>query len=398
MGDVCNMRLRVYQFVIGLVVVLFFSACSGITDGTGDLSTSPQLISGGYHSCALSVRGDLTCWGNNDNGQIGDGASGLGVIALVPSAVQGVPNSAIDIAAGQSHSCALLRLGQIRCWGWNALGQLGNRTTTSATSAVDVVGLGGEAIQIAAGGSHNCTVLRSGAVECWGNGNNGQLGHSLITSSSVPVAVVGSGVSTQVSCGQSHSCAIDANGVKCWGSNDRGQLGLGSIGGYQNSAQAVVGLSGLTLTQVSAGRRHTCVLTSAGAVYCWGANDYLQLGSQAASSVGTPALVASLSSGVASIRAGGEHSCALLSTGGVKCWGRKDLGQIGDSTATSRVTSTPTDVTGLTADVVSMTAGWSHTCARKSDQTVWCWGDNRNAQLGDSTLIPRYAPVRVRGY
>ncbi|MBI4401534.1 MAG: RCC1 repeat-containing protein, partial [Nitrospirae bacterium] len=151
-----------------------------------------------------------------------------------------------------------------------------------------------------------------------------------------------------------------------------------------------VDVAGLTsgLTAIAAGRRHTCALTTAGGVKCWGNNHDSQLGDGTAIDRSNPVDVAGLTSGVKAITAGWRHTCALTAAGGVKCWGKNHDGQLGDGTANNR--SLPLDVVGLTGGVKAVAAGGQHTCAL-TPIYVKCWGDNEDGQLGDGTTTDTLA-------
>jgi alpha-tubulin suppressor-like RCC1 family protein len=146
---------------------------------------------------------------------------------------------------------------------------------------------------------------------------------------------------------------------------------------------------------VSAGGWHSCALTTSGGVKCWGLNAHGQVGDGTRTSASLPRDVIGLTSGVAAIAAGGSHTCALTTAGAVKCWGRNAEGQLGDGTTTESLT--PVDVVGLSSGVVAIAAGGYHTCALTAAGAVKCWGDNGYGAVGDGSYADRSAPVSVTG-
>ncbi|WP_304350047.1 putative Ig domain-containing protein [Comamonas testosteroni] len=197
----------------------------------------------------------------------------------------------------------------------------------------------------------------------------------------------------QIAAGGFHSCAVTTAGaVKCWGYNSDGQLGDGTTTS-QNTPVAVSGLGG-GVASVTGGTSHTCAVTTAGAVKCWGNNGSGQLGDGTTTSQNTPVAVSGLGGGVASVTGGTYHSCAVTTAGAVKCWGYISDGQLGDATTTQR--NTPVAVSGLGGGVASVTSGYSHTCAITTAGAVKCWGYNSDGQLGDGTAANRATPVNVK--
>ncbi len=194
--------------------------------------------------------------------------------------------------------------------------------------------------------------------------------------------------------GDGHTCAVTvAGGVQCWGLNNFGQLGDGTTTDSL-TAVAVTGLAS-GVVAVAAGDAHACALTATGAVKCWGNNSWGQLGDGSMSYRTEPVSVASLSSGVVAISTGAMHSCALTATGAVRCWGYNGAGTLGDGTFATR--TMPVQVVGLTSGIAAIAAGGAHTCALTAEDGVLCWGHNNAGQVGDGTRVTRFEPVQVVG-
>jgi alpha-tubulin suppressor-like RCC1 family protein len=352
------------------------------------------MVSAGYaHTCALTVDGGVKCWGNNNSGQLGDGTTSG---RFIPLDVLELWTGIGTIDAGGWHSCAVTKGGVGKCWGVNFSGQLGDGTTMSRSIPSDVAGLSNGVASISAAVEHTCALTSSGGVKCWGYNWYGQLGDGTGNSSTTPVDVVGlSNGTVVISSGQYHTCALTTGGgIKCWGSNTFGQLGDGT-GSHTNNFQPtpveVIGL-GSGVVAISSGMWHTCAVTTAGGVKCWGNNDRSQLGDGTTTLRTAPVDVVGLSSGVAAVSAGEYHTCALTKRGGVKCWGDNLFGQLGDGTKNG--SSTPVDVLELSSGVSAISAGYSHTCALPLGGGVRCWGRNDFGQLG---INPGWTPVDVVG-
>ncbi len=358
-----------------------------------------RVTAGGGHTCALTTAGGVKCWGRNEYGQLGDGTREN---KTTPVDVLGLGSgvAAIAIATGYhgSHTCALTTAGGVKCWGYNEDGQLGDGTRENKTTPVDVLGLGSGVAAIAAGGdyrgSHTCALTTAGGVKCWGYNEYGQLGDGTREDKTTPVDVLGlgSGVAA-IAAGGYHTCALStAGGVKCWGGNWYGQLGDGT-GEDKTTPVDVLGL-GSGVAAIAAGDYHTCALSTAGGAKCWGWSSAGQLGDGSTEwRRTTPVDVVGLGSGVAAIAGSGAHTCALSTTGGVKCWGWNHDGQLGDGSTTNK--STPVDVVGLGSGVAAIAAGGLHTCALSTTGGVKCWGHNDHGQLGDGTTRSNNYPVNV---
>ncbi|MGO4598521.1 RCC1 domain-containing protein [Terrabacter sp. 2RAF25] len=264
-----------------------------------------------------------------------------------------------------------------------------NRPTTTGTIST--------AVALSSNDYQTCALTSVGGVKCWGFNGSGQLGDGSLQDSAIPVNVVGltSGVKS-IAAGAEHTCAVTTSGgVKCWGYNGEGELGDGFTDLVSVTPVDVVGLSSGVQT-VSAGWDYTCALTTAGGVTCWGANPDGELGDGSTTGSATPVNVVGLTSGVKSISAGYHSACAVTTAGALKCWGANESGQLGNDSFTQ--SSVPVDVVGLTSGVASVSVGLDSTaCAVTTAGGVKCWGANSYGQLGSGSTSPSTTPVDVVG-
>ena len=355
-------------------------------------SAGARIATGFGHACAITTNGGVKCWGVPI--YVGDG--GIADARLTPVDVIGLSSGVVAIAAGEVHTCALTALGGVKCWGDNFYGQLGDGTTTLSLTPVDVVGLSSGVVAIAADRGHTCALMSLGGVKCWGWNDFGQLGDGSVISRLTPVQVVGlsTGVAS-IAVGYGHTCAsLSFGGVKCWGWNTNRQIG--DVTDIDRLTPVFVFGVSDRVVSMAAGGNHTCVVTNAGAVKCWGDGSFGQLGDGQGFIPDRPVDVVGLGSGVAIVGVGGSHSCAQTSAGAMRCWGYNAYGQIGDDTVLDRFT--PSDVFGLGAGVAGVSGGSYFTCALMTLGGVKCWGDNWSGQLGDGTTTQRLRPVDVVGF
>ena len=371
------------------------------------------IAAGDLFTCALTSRGGVKCWGDDEQQQLG--GPGWYPHSVGPVDVAGLAGGAVAIAAGGGHACALTGSGGVKCWGENGSGELGRDPLptpgfAASSGVVDVPGLGGGAVAITAGYSHNCALTAAGSVKCWGDNYFGQLGTGPIRMSAAPIDVAGlsSGVAG-IAAGTFHTCAwLKAGGLKCWGSD---------LGGRPVAPPADVTVLDEGVQAMAWGEDYSCALTDSDQVKCWGSNTNGVLGNGSAGEgsvqpVGVQGLSAALPTptpGPALTAAplallpqprsplvmGDYWGCALTGKGGVQCWGDNTDGQLGDGSLTN--SSAAVDVDGLGSGVTAIAAGDWHACALLQDGRVKCWGANNSGELGNGTFVDSPTPVNVAG-
>lgn len=340
-----------------------------------------SVSAGGYHTCALTGSGSAKCWGGNEDGQLGNGRN---TNSSYPVQVSGLTENVMSISAGYDHTCAVTLTGAAKCWGNNDDGELGNGNNTSSNRPVTVRGLNRGVAAISAGSHFTCAKLTSGVVKCWGKGTYRQLGNGSNSSANIPVRVVGLGESAKaVAAGGLHACALlDSGAVKCWGYNTSGQLGNGSL----NLALVPVSVTEVDeVVAITTGAVHSCAILAAGEVKCWGSNSYGQLGTSRMEYSATPVRVANVGANVTTISAGGSSNCVLNSDGIAKCWGGNNWGELGNGTVEDTPHPRPSRVLNLTG-AKAVTFGWSHACAVTRGRRMRCWGYNIEGQMGNPDL------------
>ncbi|MEO5368135.1 MAG: Ig-like domain-containing protein, partial [Magnetococcus sp. WYHC-3] len=372
--------------MIGIAVLTGMAA--GGSAWAGAVTGVSAIGAGDNHTLLVMADGTVSACGQNSDGQIGDGTNGTDRYTLVQTVgLSGVTK----IAGGNLHTVALKSDGTVRAWGYNGYGQLGDGTTTTRLTPVQVSGLTG-VVAVDAGSTHTVALKSNGTVWTWGANTSGQLGDGTTINRPTPVQVSGLTGVTAIAAGNIRTFALKSDGtVWAWGYNYSGDIGDGGAPGNRLTPVQVSGLTGVTA--IAAGSYHSLALKSDGSVWAWSLNNCGQLGDGTTTQRTTPVQVSGLTNGVTAIAAGLYHSLALKSDGSVRAWGYNGYGQLGDGTTINRLTSV--QVSGLTSGVTAITAGASHTLARKSDTTVWVWGYNAYGQLGDNTTTARTTPVQM---
>ena len=282
-----------------------------------------------------------------------------------------------NVSAGGEHTCGIQGAGSLWCWGRNSYGQIGNGKIELNPVAPTQIGAATEWTQVSGGGANTCAITSLGAMWCWGLNNRGQLGDGTTKVSTVPKKVPGPAGWASVSTAWFHTCGIKTDqSLWCWGDNANGQLGRGNTKRTTKRAQ-VAG----KWTSVAVGGWSTCAVNVNGGLYCWGRNTFGQLGQGHERDLSRPTRVGA---GAAwkSISMSWTHACGQFADAAF-CWGRNNNGQLGNgNTETARV---PQRVVG-NHKALSVTAAEGTSCLVDEGNKLWCWGDNRYAQIGGSTL------------
>ena len=360
------------------------------------------ISSGGAHSCQVSNEGSIKCWGRGYGGQLGRNEK------VITNKGKTVPDSSgtgdlldmAQVSSGKGHSCALNSSGQVYCWGTGILGDGEKERISPLPVLVDTIA-GGDSLpeiaQISVGDEHTCAVSKGGGVLCWGEGSQGQLGHGGTGDKLRPQYVINYAPYAgrlanivQVSAGDNHTCAVNkSNNVFCWG---RLTLSLNSL----NETKPQL-LNGISAIQVSGGRKHTCALKANFTVACWGDGEQGQLGGGSSTTASSAPRNVSDLDNVVQISTKDDHTCALNTEGKVLCWGDNKYGQVGRSNSkiwTPQVVP-GNNGTGNLANIIEVSAGWNHTCARKINGTSVCWGLGTDGQLGATNYANSANPVNV---
>lgn len=347
-----------------------------------------QFALGQEHTCvALSDR-SVRCWGRNDEGQLGIGTMSSAPV-LRPVVVPTMTNTSY-LQAGRHHTYGRTEAGTIALWGENA-GALGDGATAPRSTPYTLPGISGIGIgrSIAAAPLRGCVVAPLARLSCWGANAFGQLGDGTTDTRLSPVEVRDIAV-TRVATGPVHTCAILSDRtMRCWGRNANGQLGDASTMDRSRPTE-VMGIS--VATDLCAGEGHSCARLADATVRCWGRNTEGQLGDGTLTDRATPTAVPGLER-ITSVSCGAFHTCAVRSDGTVWCWGSNLQGELG-GTSTERTVPTPHAV-GMLPNSVFVFAGWHRTCTVTVDNAGYCWGDNTRGALGDGTTTARRTPTAV---
>lgn len=348
-----------------------------------------QVTTGDNHSCGLRISGRLYCWGLDDTGQLGDGPPFAAQSA--PVEVAGGATNWASVDAGGNQTCARKTNGRLFCWGTDIFGQVGNGTPyVNQDAPVQVAGGGTDWASVSAGRDHTCARKTTGRLFCWGGDHSGQVGDGgpigLVFALPAPVEVLGGATDwASVSAGRIHTCARKTTGrLFCWGADGSGQLGNGSPNNDEAVPVEVLGAA-TTWTRVGAGGDHTCAGRTSGRLFCWGDDASGQLGNGNAiiADQAAPLQVAGANTDWLSVSAGGTHTCARRTMGRLFCWGSDAFGQLGNGPVVTPDQSAPVAALAATNWGTASSGLFGHTCARRTTGRLFCWGVDSAGQLGN---------------
>jgi alpha-tubulin suppressor-like RCC1 family protein len=368
----------------------------------GESCQADLISAGGAHTCAVATGGELFCFGDDTDGQLGlhemlGGAGGAQDAGIIPGGFSAIGEAVLQVAAGGAHTCALTETQRVVCFGRNLDGQVdGEPSATRAPIVVAALG----AVQVAAGGAHSCAVTGDGVV-CWGRALYAETGHGASDQAQPPALVPGTEDAREVATGARHTCMRRADGrLLCWG-----EL-VDEASGQPQIVEAPTLVPGVEdAVSISAGAGHTCLLHRDLRLSCFGRNESGQLGDGTRIARARPVDVAietALEVSAGGLERDGEllaHTCALTRGFHVSCWGRNAEGQLGighasDSLSPAVVLPEPDrgDEPYL-ADVKATVAGGLHTCGIEDDGETFCFGDDALGQRalpeGDEAVFGR---------
>ncbi|MFN3202882.1 MAG: fibrinogen-related protein [Bradymonadia bacterium] len=407
---------------------------SGALGAGALLCAAGAYATSNHHMCAISDAGAVVCWGNNSNGQLGQGHTNhIGDVAGETSLLQpidlGTGRTALQVVQASAHTCALLDDGSVKCWGSNSGGRLGIGTSVGPVgdAAGEMgdnlptvnLGTGRTATFLTVGSAHTCAVLDNGRVKCWGSSSRGQLGYEITSGrgsvpehmgDNLPYVDLGTNAqgqphtATRLGSGDEHTCAVLEDGqVKCWGYNSTGQLGHGDTtqrGDHANEMGDNLPYTdlgnGVVAVALTAGQRHSCALLDDGGVKCWGYNSNGELGQEdnvqrgdGPNEMGDNLSPIDLGTGVTAVRvvSGDHHNCALTNTGGTKCWGWGHYGQTGTGTwgtgdGVNEMGDNLSYISLGGGSLQSIGSGLHTTCVIFTGGGLKCWGYSTSGVLG----------------
>jgi alpha-tubulin suppressor-like RCC1 family protein len=364
---------------------------AGLSCSEGLCGCVQAVAVGDRHTCAVKLDGSVWCWGDNDLGQL---ATVEPAMSPLPVEIAGFgPGAEVEAVVARLHTCAIRSDATVLCWGDNA----SQKASVADPSPVVVVpaeaSLGVPVMQVGVGGTHTCVGLGVGqAPTCWGANASGQLSGVDMPG---PVPVAGGFEPFQIALGQTHTCMSTLMGaLHCWGANAYGQLAADPLVTPTSSVPLTLAVPPIGALVV--GAEHTCVVTGSD-VQCWGRNNLGQLGNGTNTDTFTPTLVTFPpgSGNIAALVAAADQTCAVTATGAVLCWGGNQNGELllePDEFGEDGFALAPRAIE-LGFAVSQLATGVTHSCALSTAGQVLCWGDNGQGQIGDGTVTDALEPT-----
>ena len=330
-------------------VLISTTALSGCVTTSEDFSgMKVKSLTAGYSfTCAITLEDNVSCWGWNEWGQLGNGEISTYPDDSFPTPADteslGEGRTAVEISSGGWHTCVILDDGSVSCWGWDSDGQLGDGEFKSGGEGVgrdvlprptptDSLGEGRTAVAIDSGPRSTCVILDDGSISCWGDGYGD-------SPAKLSLDMGQNATATHISLGSSHGCAIlDDGSVNCWGDNYLSEIGDGTTDDKYYPTETVPRLDAVDIAAGDEG--HTCAILSSGKVSCWGSNEWGKLGSGVGEDEmenrSFPEETANLGNlNADSLHLGFGHTCATLDDMTFRCWGAGYSGQLGNGAETS---------------------------------------------------------------
>lgn len=366
---------------------------AGLECRGGGCTCVAEVVAGRRHTCIIDLDGAVRCWGANDFGQLGNAAEAFESEPVEVSNAFGASMGALELTADRQ-TCVSRSDDAVFCWGDNTAGKADPANPAEIVVPTQLMGLTGLS-GLSAGGSHTCAAGPAGVVAtCWGDNTLGQLGG--VMPGPGPHQLSGAVELVELAAGATHVCGRTQPGaVYCWGDNARGQLAQDPM--MLPTSGNLVQVAVPPVSQIVAGDHFNCVRTTDD-VRCWGRGDLGELGDGMGLDQTSP-VVATLPDDVTVQRlaAGPRHVCALTTQGELYCWGSNDKGQLmltpdpmGNDLYTFAPRKLETDVGFL-----SITTGATHSCGLTDQGSVACWGTNTEGQIGDGTTAYAFAPTEV---
>ncbi len=365
-----------------------------IPNSDGTSSTTYVDMDDMFVSAETFYEKGLYGWGDNANGDIGDGT-----LTSRSSPVQvGTLTDWKQVEVGR-HALATKLDNSLWAWGGNTVGQLGDGTTVTKSSPVRIGTLNDWEYVSAGEERHSLAVKTDGTLWAWGDNSNGQLGDGTVVNKSSPIKIGTLNDWKYVSAGSKYSTAIKTDGtIWAWGRNDTGILGDGTVVG--KSSPIKIGIltnwKYVSAGSVYSGSAHTLAIKTDGTLWAWGDGNFGKLGDGTIVSKSSPIQIGLLTNWK-QVVAGYEHSAAVKTDGTLWTWGNNQVGQLGDGTVVNK--SSPIQI-GLLTNWKQVAVGGddksrAFTVGLKTDGTLWAWGNNDNGRLGDGTLIGKSSPVQI---